>query len=180
MSIISFGEYIEEKPYKVLDERRMRASAGLMFLFGLIATINGFVLQKFEIIPYVMGGIVLNFLIGLFINPKYSPTVIIAYIFVRKQNKIPIGAVQKKFAWSMGLILSSTIFVLSLFLQTDETYFHSVCLLCLICLLLLYLETAFAICVGCKLYDLAILAKLLPKPKEKPNCMGNACDVNKK
>ncbi|RLD53893.1 MAG: hypothetical protein DRJ05_15695, partial [Bacteroidetes bacterium] len=37
MEIISFGNYIEGSNYKVLDERRMRASAGIMFLLGLIA-----------------------------------------------------------------------------------------------------------------------------------------------
>lgn len=176
MSILSFGEYIEGRPYKVLNERRMRASAGIMLLFGTIASVNGFAFHRYEVIPYVMGGLVINFLIGLFINPKFSPTVLLAWIFVRKQTPIPIGAVQKKFAWSLGLLLSSTIFVLSIFLQNDASYFNIVCELCLICLLILYLETAFAICLGCKLYDLAIAAKILPRPKERPNCMGNNCD----
>jgi hypothetical protein len=176
MEIFSFGEYIDGKPYKVLDERKMRASAGIMFLFGLIASINGFILEQYAIIPYVIGGLVLNFMIGLFINPKFSPSVILASIFVWKQSALPIGAVQKKFAWSLGLILSGTIFVLSLYLQNDISYFEPVCLLCIICLILMYLETAFGICVGCKLYQFAITIKLLPKPKERPNCMGNSCE----
>jgi hypothetical protein len=165
MSIFSFGYYIEGRPYKVLNERRMRASAGIMFLFGLYATINGFVLRNYEPIPYVMGGLVINFLIGLFINPKFSPTVILAWLFVGRQTPIPIG-----------LLLSCTIFYFSLLLQTSESYFGTVCPLCILCLLMLYLETAFAICVGCKVYDLFIKIKLLPKPKVKPNCMGNSCD----
>lgn len=78
----------------------------------------------------------------------------------------------------LGLALSSTIFVLSLFLQSDKSYFEPVCLLCIICLLLLYLETAFGICVGCKLYQLAVTIKLLPKTKEKPNCMGIVVKIN--
>ena len=177
MSIISFGEYIDGKSFKVLDERKMRASAGIMFLFGLIATINGFVLGRYEIIPYIMGGIVFSFIIGLFINPKFSPPVLIASLMVRKQSPLPIGAVQKKFAWSLGLILSSTILILSIFLQKDSTLFEPTCMLCMICLLLLYLETAFGICVGCKLYYLTLALKILPKPKEKPNCMGDSCNV---
>ena len=177
MSIISFGEYIEEKPFKVLDERKMRGSAGIMFLFGLIASINGFVLHRYTIIPYIMGGLVINFLIGLFINPKYSPAYLLASLFTWKQSPLYVGAVQKKFAWSLGLLLSGSIFVLSIFLQTDPTYFHIVCQLCLICLLILYLETAFGVCVGCKLYDLAIYLKILPKPKVKPNCTGDSCSI---
>jgi len=177
MRILSFGEYIEGKSYKVLDERQMRASAGIMFLLGLIASINGFILSNYAIIPKISGFLVLNFIIGLFINPKFSPTMLVAWLFERKQSKLPIGAVQKKFAWSLGLLLSVTIFILSIYLQTDKTLFIPVCQLCTICLILLYLETAFGICVGCKLYKLFLILKILPKPKEKPNCMGDSCGV---
>lgn len=177
MSIVSFGEYIEGKNYKVLDERRMRASAGIMLLLGLIAFINGFILQNFIVIPFLAGFLMLNFMIGIFINPKFSPTVFIAYLIVRKQSPLPIGAIQKKFAWSLGLGLSLVIFSLSLMLVSNVAYFQPVCILCLICLVLLYLETSFGICLGCKLYYLAIRLKLLKEPEEKPNCMGDACEV---
>jgi len=176
-TIFSFGEYIEGKNFKIIDERRMRASAGIMFLLALIAFIYGFILQQYIIIPYVAGILMLNFIIGIFINPKFSPTVFIGYLFVRKQSPLPIGAIQKKFAWSLGLALSTAIFILSFYLLNDVSYFEPVCMLCLICLLFLYLETAFGICVGCKLYFLAIRLKLLKKPLERPNCMGNACYV---
>jgi len=177
MSIISFGQYIESANYKVLDERRMRASAGIMLLLGFIAFVNGFVIQNYIVIPYIAGFLVLNFIIGIFINPKFSPTIFIAWIFVRKQSALPIGAIQKKFAWSLGLVLTMVIFILSLFLINDVSYFEPVCMLCLICLVILYLETAFGICMGCKLYYLFIRLKILKKPVEKPNCMGDACDV---
>lgn len=179
MSIISFGEYKEGLPYKVLDEREMRASSGIMFLVGLITSINGFVLDRYEIIPNTVGFLVLNFMIGLFINPKFSPTIILASRIVKKQSAQPIGAVQKKFAWSLGLVLSSTIFVLSLYLQNDKSYFEPVCLLCIICMILMYLETAFGICVGCKLYAYTLRLNIIPNPKEKPNCMGDSCTYEK-
>ncbi|HHH53717.1 MAG TPA: DUF4395 domain-containing protein [Bacteroidetes bacterium] len=178
MSIISFGEYIEGTIYKVLDERRMRASAGIMFLLGLIAFINAFILENYIVIPYISGFLMINFIIGVFINPKYSPTLLLAYVFVRKQSPLPIGAIQKKFAWSLGLGLSTVIFILSLFLIYDVTYFEPVCFLCLICLFLLFFETAFGICIGCKLYYLFIFLKLFKQPEIKPNCMGNACEVD--
>ncbi len=177
MSIISFGNYIDGTEFKVLDERRMRASAGVMFLLGIIAFINGFILQNYIVIPYISGFLLANFFIGIFINPKFSPTLLIAHLFVRKQSALPIGAVQKKFAWSLGLALSIFIFGLSLMLQTDVSFFAPVCFLCLICLILLYLETAFGICMGCKLYFLALKLKLIKQPKVRPNCMGDSCEV---
>lgn len=177
MSIISFGEYVEGTNFKVLDERRVRASSGIMFLLGMIAFINGFILNKVDIIPYISGFLTLSFLISVLINPKFSPTMFIGYLFVWKQSPLPIGAVQKRFAWSLGLAMSATIFVLSILLLEDASLFEPVCFLCIACLILLFLETAFGICVGCKLYWLAIKIKLLPKPTERPNCMGDACEV---
>ena len=178
MSILSFGEVVEGKSYKVLDERQIRGASGIMFLIGLYAFINAFILQKYVVIPYVSAFLMLSFIIGIFVNPKFSPPMFIAYLFVRKQSSLPIGAVQKRFAWSLGLTLATVIFVLSLFLQKDISFFEPVCFLCLICLALLFIETAFGICVGCKLYFLATKMNLIKSTEEKPNCMGDACEVN--
>lgn len=179
MSIFSFGEFQEGTKYKVLDERVMRASAGIMLLLAMVAFSNGFLLQRFEVIPYIAGFLVLNFGIGIFINPKFSPTVLLGTFMVRNQSPLPIGAIQKKFAWSLGLGLASIIFVLSILLQSNISYFDPVCLLCLVCLSLLFLETAFGICLGCQLYFAALSLKILPQPKqdERPNCMGDSCEV---
>jgi len=177
MSIISFGEYIEGKSFKVVNERQMRGSAGIMFLLGIIAFINAFILQKYIVVTYISGFLMLNFMIGIFINLKFAPTFFISYLFVRKQSPLPIGAIQKKFAWSLGLALATAIFSLSLFLLNDVSYFEPVCILCLICLILLFLETAMGICVGCQFYYLALKMKLIKEPEEKPNCMGDACAV---
>lgn len=177
MSFLSFGKHIEGKSFKVLEERNLRASGGLMFLLGLIAFNNVFFLQNYEIVMYVSGFLMLNFIIGIFVNPKFAPTMFLGWLFTRKQTPIYIGAIQKRFAWSLGLTLATTIFILSIFLQSDVSYFEPVCILCLICLILLFTEVAFGICIGCKLYYLAIYLKLLKEPEEKPNCMGDSCEV---
>ena len=177
MAIISFGKYVDGINYKVLNERQVRASSGIMFLFGLVASINGLILKNYSVIPYISGFLLFSFLVAVFINPKYSPTMILGYLFVHKQTPLHIGAVQKRFAWSLGLALSAAIFVLSVFLLKDASYFDPLCMLCIICLVLLYLETAFGICIGCKLYFLSIKMGLLKAPAERPNCMGDACNV---
>ncbi len=178
MSVISFGEFNDSLGYKVLNERVMRASAGLMLLLGFIAFIYAFILNEFIVVSYISGFLMLNFIIGIFINPKFSPTIFIGWIFVRKQSPLPIGAIQKKFAWSLGLGLSMVIFILSFFLLENIQYFEPVCTLCLICLILLFFETAFGICIGCKLYYLFIYLKILKEPEIKPNCMGDSCETN--
>lgn len=175
MEIISFGTYRDPHKFKVLDERKMRASAGIMFLVGLFGFINGFILDRYSVLPYVSGFLLINFLIGIFINPKFSPTIFLGSLLVKGQTPIYVGAVQKKFAWSMGTMLASAIFILSLFLLQDVKYFEPLCLLCIICLTLIYLELAFGICVGCWIYKLLLRIKILPEPKERPNCTGDVC-----
>ena len=177
MSLFSFGEYNEELGYKTLDERVMRGSAGIMLLFGTIASINGFVLKNYSVIPYISGLLMINFIIGLFINPKFSPTVLVSTLLVKKQSPLPVGAIQKRFAWSLGLAMSVTIFILSFSLLKDPSFFGPVCMLCMICIALLYFESVFGICVGCKLYFLGIRLKLIKEPKIRPNCSGDSCSI---
>ncbi|KIM12833.1 MAG: hypothetical protein KU37_00090 [Sulfuricurvum sp. PC08-66] len=177
MKIGQFGRWDATLGYAVVDERTMRASAGLMLLLGVIAMINGFVLSNYEVIPYISGFMMTNFLIGIFVNLEWAPTYFIAKRIVAKQTPLYIGAVQKRFAWGLGLLLTTGVFVLSFFLLQDVSYFENVCSLCLWCTIFVYLESAFGICVGCKLYFLAIRLRLLKEPEIRPNCMGDACEV---
>ncbi|PJB33956.1 MAG: hypothetical protein CO108_29600 [Deltaproteobacteria bacterium CG_4_9_14_3_um_filter_63_12] len=177
MPLFEFGESVPGLPYKTVDERVMRGSAGIMLVLAAIAMVNGFVLQNYIAVTTVSAFLMGNFLIGVGVNLRFAPTIIAAKWMVQGQTPIPIGAVQKRFAWFLGLALSTAIFSLSLLLLGDASWFQKVCGLCLGCIALLYLETVFGICVGCKLYPLAIWLKLIPEPKVRPNCMGDSCDV---
>ncbi|MCV6607889.1 MAG: DUF4395 domain-containing protein [Campylobacterales bacterium] len=176
--MFQFGENIEGIGYKVVDERVMRGSAGILLLLGMIAFVNGFVIKNYDVLPYITGFFVINFFIGVFINLNYAPTIYLAKDFVEDQEPLHIGAIQKHFAWSLGLGLSVVVFILSLFLVGDPSYFNITCFLCLICFVLLYLETAFGVCIGCKLYYYTVQAGFLKEPEEKPNCMGDSCKID--
>lgn len=175
MSIVSFGQENQDLGYKTLDERVMRGSAGLMLLVGLVAFVYGFVIKNYPPLPYLSGFLLGNFAVGLLINPKFAPTYAVARVLVRNQAPLPIGAIQKKFAWSLGMTMMAAIFAMSLLLQGDASWFDPLCMLCLVCLLFLYLETAFGICVGCQLYGVALRLRLIEPPAVAPNCMGDAC-----
>jgi len=177
-TIFSFGEYTDGIDYKVLDERRMRASGGIMLLLGAIGFVNGFILENYIVIPFVSGFLMLNFIVGIFINPKYSPTMAFASLAVRKQKPLHVGAIQKKFAWSLGLAMSTATFILSIFLLQDASLLTSVCVLCASCLAVIYLEVSFGICIGCKIYFYLIKIKLLKEPEVRPNCNGDSCSID--
>ncbi len=179
MKIFSFGETVKGYDFKVLNEREVRGISGILLLLGIIAFIQAFVLNNLKVIPYISAIMLSHFLISVLVNPLFSPITLLSRIIVRKQTPIYIGAVQKRFAWSLGATLSLAIFILSTILNKTNnlSYFQPVCLMCIVCLILMYLETAFAICVGCKLYFLSIRLKLIKKPDTTPNCMGDVCEI---
>ncbi len=176
---MGFGTFIEGKAFKVVDERVMRLSALFILMIAVTAFVNGFILNNFSVLPYIIGFVWLNFIIGLFIDLNYSPTVALANIILSKKITKPIGAIQKKFAWGLGLTLSSVILVLSILLSWNPGLFNAVCLLCLICIGIIFFEVAFKVCIGCELYFQSIKLKILkePKPEERPNCMGDSCEI---
>lgn len=176
MVFFDFGEKREQIAYKTVDEHIMKGSATILLLLSLLAFTNGFMMRNFELLPFITGFIMINFLIGVLFNHKFAPTIILAKLFNSKEPK-PIGAVQKHFAWSLGLILSSITFILTIFLLTDVRFFEPLCLLCIFCSTLLYFEVVFNACIGCKLYHLALSKGIIKKPEVKPVCSGDSCEL---
>ena len=110
--LIQFGENIQGYNIRVLNEREIRAAAGILFLATFISLM--FVLFKNNFLPikYVLTGFFADFMIRVFINPKFSPTLIIGRLIVHNQVPEYVGAQQKKFAWIVGVVLSATMFIL--------------------------------------------------------------------
>jgi hypothetical protein len=168
--IIKFGEDVEGYDIPVLNEREIRAAAGILFLGTFISLM--FILFNGNFIPikYVIILFLTDFIIRVFINPKYSPTLILARLIVRNQTPEYVGAPQKKFAWIIGVILSATMFV---FFIIINAYGPVTGIICLICLIFLFFESAFGICLGCKFYPLFFKNKV-------QYCPGEVCDVKHK
>jgi hypothetical protein len=168
--LIRFGEDVEGYNIPVLNEREIRAAAGLLFLATFTSLM--FILFKGNFIPikYVIILFLLDFVIRVFINPKYSPTLIFARLIVWNQTPEYVGAAQKKFAWVIGVILSGTMFF---FFIIVNAYSPITGITCLICLIFLFFESAFGICLGCKFYPLFFKDKV-------QYCPGEVCDVKQR
>lgn len=168
--VIQFGENVEGYDIPVLNEREIRAAAGILFLvifFSLMLILfnNDFVLAKYAITIFLT-----DFIIRVFINPRFSPMLIIARLIVRNQVPEYVGAKQKKFAWIVGVILSGTMFI---FLVVVNAFSPITGIVCLVCLIFLFFESAFGICLACKFYAFLF--------KEKAQyCPGEVCDVKAK
>ncbi|MEY3408085.1 MAG: hypothetical protein RL038_1146 [Actinomycetota bacterium] len=151
----------------VIDERPVRISAGILFGLILLAIFNFMRTGDFTPIYLFVGFISIDLLIRILINPKFSPTIAIGNLFTRSGTPHWIGIPQKKFAWTLGLVLA-LVMVSSTFLLGERNPIAS--LSCMACLMLLMYESIFGVCVGCTLYG-----KLFPN---KPTvCPDGSCEI---
>lgn len=168
--LIQFGENVDGYNIPVLNEREIRASAGILFLATFMSLMLIIFKANFLPIKYVITIFLADFMIRVFINPKFSPTLIIGRLIVGRQVPEYVGAQQKKFAWIIGVALSATMFI---FMVVVNSYSPITGGICLVCLVFLFFESAFGICLGCKFYSLF--------HKEKAQlCPGEACDAKSK
>jgi Domain of unknown function (DUF4395) len=168
--IFRFGEDVEGYNIPVLNEREIRAAAGILFLATFTSLMFILFENNFVPVKYVITLFLTDFLIRVFINPGFSPALIIGRLIVRNQTPEYVGAAQKRFAWIIGVVLSATMFV---FFVIVNAYSPITGIICLICLVFLFFESAFGICLGCKLYPLFYKDKV-------QYCPGEVCDVKQK
>src|SRR5580658_4106419 len=163
---IQFGEDVPGYTIRVLNEREIRAAAGLLFLATFLSLM--FILFKGNFVPvkYVVTIFLADFLIRVLVSPRFAPTLIMGRLIVGRQTPEYVGARQKRFAWIIGLVLSATMFV---FLVVVNAFSPITGITCLICLLFLYFESVFGICLGCKFYPLFFKDKV-------QYCPGEVCE----
>ena len=165
--IVKFGEDVEGYSIPVLNEREIRAAAGILFLLMFVAITGAVLKGNFVILKYAIAIFLPDMLIRVFVSPRYSPTLILGRLIVRNQVPEYVGAPQKRFAWIIGVVLASTMLVL---VNVMNTYSPISGLICLACLIFLFFEAAFGICIGCKVY--AVI-----EGKKAQYCPGEVCEV---
>ena len=166
--LFQFGERLDGYSVPVLNERAVRAAAGILFFFAMLTFMNAMLLGNFQPTRVFVVAFLIDFTLRIFVNPKFAPTLIAGQWMVRNQEPEYVGAPQKRFAWAIGFALA----LLMLYLIVLKGVIGPInMLVCSTCLLLLFFESSFGICVGCKLYE------LLSKNKVEL-CPGNVCSFN--
>ena len=166
-SIFQFGELRPEFQIPVVNERAARAAAGILFFLALICFMNAWLTGNFQPTRVFIVSFLIDFTIRIFVNPRFAPTLILGQWMVRNQQPEWSGAPQKRFAWGIGFALAATM----LYLVVLNNVIGPVNLIvCSTCLTLLFFETSFGICIGCKIYNLF--------NKEKAQlCPGGVCEM---
>ena len=165
-----FGELVDGYTIPVLNEREARAGAGILLLPAIASFVNSYLTHNFVFTKIFVTVFMVDFFIRIFINPNYAPSLIIGRFFVQNQTPEYVGAKQKRFAWSIGFLLSVIMFFIIVVFEIMTTVKIAICLLCIT---FLFSETAFGICIGCILYH--------KTQKNRPlYCPGNVCEVKTK
>lgn len=165
--LVKFGEDVAGYNIPVLNEREVRAAAGIFFILMFVSIIRAGMNADFLLLKYAIVIFLTDMLIRVFISPRFSPTMILGRIMVRNQTPEYVGAAQKKFAWMIGIALG----VIMLILQVIVNSFSPITgMICFICLVFLFFETSFGICIGCWFYGKFY--------KDKAQyCPGEVCDI---
>lgn len=159
------GEWVDGIDIPVVNERAVRASAGLLFLGGIIAVMIAALTGDFQPLRMFGATFMIDMSLRLFLGTRFTPSLILGTLLVWRQRPEWVGAAQKTFAWSLGLGLAA---VSCGVMGVLNTYNAFTLALCSLCLALLFIESTLGICLGCELQR--IFAKKKPEL-----CAGDTC-----
>lgn len=166
-AIFQFGENRPEYSIPVLNERAVRAGAGILFFFAIVTFMHAFLMGNFLPTRVFVVAFLVDFTVRIFVNPRYAPSLILGQWAVRGQRPDYVGAPQKRFAWAIGFALALLMFYL---MVLNHVIGPINMLVCSICMLLLFFEASFGICIGCKVYNAFNLEKA-------QLCPGGVCEL---
>jgi len=167
----------KDAPYPVLNERAIRATAGIMMMFALLTVFYTIFAKEYILIRILIIVFFTDFFIKVMWGPKYSLISKMGAWIVRKQKPEYVWAVQKRFAWSLGLFMSTCMVFISVIFGITGIIPLSFCSTCIV---LMWLETSFGICVWCKIYYFLIHKGVIREPVHRPACPGGTCSIGRK
>ena len=160
-------------PYPVLNERAIRATAGIMFAIGLSTMWYSILTHDRSIMHIIVPIFWLHFIVVTVRWPTYSPISWLGRKMVSNQKPERVWAIQKRFARSLGACMG-TIMMIATFLFHAPSYV--LISICGTCLLLMWLESAVWLCVWCKLYGRLLRKDYIETPEHRPACPWWACE----
>ena len=163
-----FGETVPGYLVPVLNEREVRAAAGILFFLALVSFMNSWLMGNFRLTQIFVIAFLIDFGLRIFINPRFSPSMILGRLAVRNQAPEWVGAPQKRFAWVIGWLLAVVMFWL---IVVNKVVGSINLIVCATCLTLMFFESAFGICLACKVYN-----TFTRQPAQ--HCPGGVCEVS--
>lgn len=178
MSTRMFGETIEGlamqgQPIKagVFDENQVRAAAGITLVLGAVAFVYAYFAKQYLPIQLVTTLFFIEFALRVGLGLRYSPVGQLARLLTWRQPPHWVSAKPKRFAWSLGLVMS-----LAMMIITNSHIRGALPLsICLLCMTLMWLEAVLGLCLGCEIYALMVRRGWVARDDAFEICSRGAC-----
>jgi len=150
----------------VVDENEVRAAAGLTMAIGAVAFGYAYFTKQYLPLQVVASLLFVEFLIRMMVGLRYSPIGALARGLTFTQPPDWVSAKPKRFAWTLGLGMTFAMAIITN-IGIRGTLPRTICL---ICLTLMWMESALGVCLGCKIYSLAVRRGWTPTDPETEVC----------
>ena len=177
-------------PYGFVNEHEVRVTSGIKLIFAVAAFVLITLKGEIEVGLIIVSILFLEFLLKVVWDPKYSVFGILARLLVKGKEAEWVGAIQKRFAWWIGLVISSIV----LFMLIGMNFYGTppvvhlenfivldlgpVMFLCLLCIVFMWLESVVGFCAGCYIYKFLVQKKILQSYSGQ-NCINGACEIRR-
>lgn len=160
----------------VFNEHAVRAAAGLTLVLGAVAFVYAYFAKVYAPIQVVTSVFFLEFAVRVTAGITVSPLGVIAGWMTRRQPPHWVSAQPKRFAWTLGLVMSFAMMVI-----TNSGIRGALPLtICLICLTLMWLEAVLGLCLGCEIHGLLVRRGWVEKDNGFEICTHGACDIEQR
>jgi Domain of unknown function (DUF4395) len=156
-----------------VDEQHARVAAGITMALGAVAFVYANFDKRFLPIRAVSTFFAIDFLLRVTAGLERSPAGIAARWLTRRQPPQWVSAKPKRFAWTLGLAMSTAMAVIT----NRGIHGWLPRSICLICLTLMWLEAVLGLCLGCEIYRLMVQRRWRTTDDAYEICANNACDI---
>lgn len=173
----------KKSSYWFVNETAIRVGAGIMFTIGFFIFLSVYYAGKYEMALYIVWLFWMDFLLKV-VNPDWSIFGNIAKYLTRHKEPVRVWAIQKRFAWSIGLLFASVVVVMLIkhnyFMDASHQQIYGnitpPMVLCMICLIFMRLEAIMGYCVGCKIFEYLVHHKIM-RNKDNQTCPDGTCSL---
>ncbi len=170
------GLSVDGRPIRagVYDENQVRAAAGVTLVLGALAFVHAYFAKQYVPIQIVTVFFFVEFLVRVTVGLRYSPVGVVAKLLVVRQQPHWVSAKPKRFAWTLGLLMSLAMAVI-----TNVNIRGTLPLtICLLCMTLMWLEAVLSLCLGCEIYGLLVRRCWVAPDPAIELCSGDVCVMN--
>jgi hypothetical protein len=155
----------------VVDERVVRAAAGITLMIGAVAFSYAYFARQYIPLQAAASLFSVEFATRVTLGIRHSPVGLLARAMMHGQPPEWVSAKPKRFAWTLGLVMATGMTAIT----NSGIRGYLPRTICLACLTLMWMESALGVCLGCRIYAaLAARGWMAPDP-EIEVCADGAC-----